>query len=122
MINLDDRALMALEIFKSMLESPFYFDVASQRNGVVLEAAAREAVAAADALRKCLGSQSAGSVTLLDDKGDVVALSPEGVVEATRLAQAGDKAEAIKLIKSSCNASQKSASEYVEKLISQDPA
>lgn len=116
MLNLSDRSLMALEILKSMLESPFYFNEKQREIGIEPEFAAREAVMFADNLQKALDKQQIGSITLTNDNGDIVTLSTEALSEVKRLVGEGDQAEAIRHVRSSSGSSQKSAKELVDKL------
>ena len=116
MLNLSDRHLMALELAKSMLESPFYFDEETRRIGVEPEYLAKEAVAMADALMKQLAIQGVGSTTLKNEEGEVITVKPETVEEAKRLVVDGKMAEAAKLVEGDCGCTQKVAKEFCEKL------
>ena len=115
MLNLNDRDLMALEILKSMLESPFYFDANQRQVGIEPAFAAKEAVAFADSLRRELALQSPGTITLSNDSGDSVSIKPEVVEEVKRLSTEGRQADAIKILRNE-GVSQKAAKDYVDTL------
>lgn len=115
MLNLNNRDLMALELLKSMLESPFYFDEQNRKVGVDPTWAAKEAVQLADALQMQLATQAPAFVNLTNEAGDYIPVKTDTVAEVKRLVADGRDNDAKKLLKDE-GVSPKSCQEYVDGL------